>query len=79
MSAKHGDQRLYKIRGLATRKKTLSNGSRTNTKPGISYRVYCTSCEPVMGRPEESAHVTIDMPGPKVISCKNGHLTEVRH
>jgi hypothetical protein len=60
-------------------RKGKQNGSRTKTKPGQHYRVYCGSCEPAHpANPENSVHVVVDGTNPpSVITCKNGHKTKV--
>lgn len=66
--AAHGGN--TKKRSMLNRK----NGSRTKTKPGQTYRVYCEQCPKTHNPadPETAVHVGVSA-GQKVAICPSGH------
>jgi hypothetical protein len=60
-------------------RKNKKNGTRTKTKQGIKYVVFCSECNPIsQADPEVNIHKVVDGTNPpKFIICKNGHKTEV--
>jgi hypothetical protein len=85
MSKKTENHRMYKIRGLATHRKMLKNGSRMKTGVGQSTVSYCPHCTEAQQKensdkwrshPQYMVHVSIT--AQKTAHCKNGHSWKVR-
>ena len=70
--ASHGGNR--KKRQAVNRR----NGSRTKTKHGVTYRVYCSLCpqDHNPAHPEEASHVNLGAYA-KRTTCKNGHRIRI--
>lgn len=65
---------IFRIKGQ-TNRHGKKNGSREKTKPGISYRVYCSTCPiPDLQHPQSAPHGS---PGGKKFVCPHGHVTIV--
>jgi hypothetical protein len=85
MSRSDEKHRLYSIRGLATHRKMLRNGSRTKTGIGTSTVSYCPHCTDEQQKanndkwrtdPQYMIHCSVT--GQTVGHCKNGHSWKIR-